>query len=173
MFKKTRFLSLSLTYSHVRMRTHNFGMDNASFTFGVDFQAIWSIVSHANTSPFARFTWMYIVARVKSTYFQFRSHAFGKSCSPSDATDEWVELFPRVTFRTIVTAAIQRVSSSSSCKFFKNTNKKIMFFDLQLIVLVFKKRFPLHLLWHINGIGSNWSFSQINCRVLVKFNLPI
>jgi len=35
-------------------------MDNASFIFGVDFQAIRSIVSHANTSLFARFTRMYV-----------------------------------------------------------------------------------------------------------------
>lgn len=43
----------------------NLGMDNASFTFGVNFRAIWSIASHVNTLPFARFTWMclYIVAR--------------------------------------------------------------------------------------------------------------
>lgn len=45
---------------------------------------------------------IYIVERVKSTYFQFQSHAFGRSCSPNVATDEWTELFRRVTFRTIV-----------------------------------------------------------------------
>jgi len=33
-------------------------MDNASFIFGVDFQMIRSIVSHANTLPFTHFTRM-------------------------------------------------------------------------------------------------------------------
>lgn len=33
--------------------------------------------------------------------------------SPSDAVDEWAELFSRVTFRTIVAAAIQEASSSN------------------------------------------------------------
>lgn len=77
-------LSLSRTRAHTHADTHvqNLGMDNASFTFGVDFQAIWSIASHFAVRTL--YTNVSISWRVKSTYFQFQSHAFGRSCSPSN-----------------------------------------------------------------------------------------
>jgi len=46
----------------------NFGMDNASFTFGVNFRMIWSIASHANTLPFARFTRMCLYRSAHEIY---------------------------------------------------------------------------------------------------------